>query len=299
MTIAQISEEAISQYDKDLDRVARDFYSQLLVVLNTFSKDGSLVINQAQLAQLEAKIYEALKDADYFKATDKYLASFARVKAHNVKWYKAQKINIVDSILRAPQVEYTINSTIDGLRQSGVRDFLVKPIANILRQDVLLGLTYESVAEKLRKQTIGAKITYAGGETVVKDGYLKQYVKQVAKDALNKYSRAVNAQVIKKFDMEHFYYVGGLKDTSRPVCIKLRDMSNGGTLTKAQIEAVVEEYCPGGVPSEEEITVTVNDITKTMKKGSGMEPGTTPVNFPDVCGGYGCDHELFGTRLPK
>lgn len=299
MTVAQISEDALSEYEKSMDTVARDFYEQLLGILNTFSKNGTLVVNQAQLAQLEAKIYDALKDADYMKATDKYLENFDKVAQVNKAWYKKQRINITDAILRRPQIEYTISQTVDGLRRAGVRDFMVKPIANILRQDVLLGLTYEATAEKLRKQTIGSKIKTATGETRVDDGYIKKYVKQVSKDALNKYGRAVSSQIIKDFNLTNYYYVGSLKDTSRPICIKLRDMSDGGTLTKAQIDKVVEEYCPNGTPSEDEITVTVNGITKTMKKGSGMEQGTTPANFPDVCGGYGCDHELMGTRSPK
>jgi hypothetical protein len=299
MTVAQISENAFNEYDKSLDEVAKDFYAQLLIILNKFSKDGTLVLNQSQLAQLEAKIYEALKDADYLKATDTYLKNFKKVKEADKKWYKAQKINVTDYILRKPQIEYTIQRAVDGLRQSGVRDFMIKPIANIIRQDVLLGLTYEAAAEKLRKQTIGTKIKLPNGEVKVDEGYIKRYAKQIAKDALNKTSRAVNAEVIRENKLTNYYYVGSLKDTSRPICIKLRELADGGTLNEEQVKKVVNEYCPNGEPSEELITVHVNGITKTMKKGSGMEPGTTPENFPDLCGGYECDHELLGVRLAK
>lgn len=299
MTVAQISENAFNEYDKSLDGVAKNFYSLLLTVLNKYSKDGTLVLNERKLAQLEDEIYKALKDADYLKATDAYLKNFKKVAEVNKKWYKAQKINVTDYILRKPQIEFTINQTVDALKQSGVREFMVKPIANIIRQDVLLGLTFDEAAEKLRKQTIGAKIKLPNGEVKVDEGYIKRYAKQVAFDGLHQYDGAINQQVKKEFGLGYALYIGSLVETSRPFCDHMRDASAGGTLTEEQVEKILQEHCPNGEPSQESTTYEVNGVKRTAKKGSGMISGTVMGNLTINRGGYGCRHELKWVRLPK
>jgi len=172
------------------------------------------------------------------------------------------------------------------LKGQGYLVNVIKPLENTIREHVLLQRAFKDLKIDLK-------------EKLVEKPYIVKRVDNIAFDSLKKYNGTTNEIVRIKHDLKWFYYIGSTIENSRPICDHLRDLGNRAISTD-ELKKILDDFCPNGNPSTEKITyVTVNNVSVTLPKGSGMKPGTTVANFPDNTGGYKCRHDVKFTRYPN
>lgn len=286
MTAPNYIEKSHAQYLKDLERSNNLVYNYLLLELAKFSESGTLQIKESELAQLDSKIKDAVKNSGYSEYTTNYLKTLDEVENIKSKEYAKDKISISDAIKDNEYIKEIKKQLIEHLRGSKLNEAVLKPLENIIRQNVLLNNTFENVANILKSKIIEKPI-------------INNHVDTIAYDTLHQYNGVINEQVRKKNNLRYFYYIGSEIETTRPFCDHMKDNFKGA-ISVDELEKVLNEFCPNGTPSETKITYeTVNGVVRTLKKGSGMIEGTTLENFTINRGGHRCNHEVKWTRYPK
>lgn len=284
---------ALEGIDKELAREIIKIYAKFVV-------GKELVLNAEELAQLDAAIVAAVRNTNYSDLLDVYLPNFDKLQELNKRLHRElndldpsdvlaenDKIinhtNVVKSRLQGtPSTIIRVTDVVDGekvVRQTPIRnaslDELVDPIADMIRQDVIIGTTFEAATETILEAIENKHLG------------LTKWAGQIARDALNQ-SDGIQQQAIKEeFGLKYVSYQGTIKDTTRPFCYHL--LSGGeNVFTEDQIAKALDSYCPEGVPSKSETTKTPSG--KSKEKGSGMIPGTVLENFTVYRGGYNCRH---------
>lgn len=288
-------ENIILEGDKlleDMSKVNKRLYDKIIEFVTLNIKDGKVSISNEDLAKLEDILYNEVKDSDYEENLIKYVALFdALLNSIDQEQVKANKlrVNAVKNLWTdLENNKDIINKVINDLGRSGIRDVMLRGIADAVREVNYFNLDYKSAVNVLKEKLYG--------EDGVDNSYVQRYVKQVAFDSLSQYDGAIQDKVRDTYGFTKFSYVGNSIETSRPFCVHLADTLGGEKLTIEQLQQALNEYCPGGVPSDKQITYEANGVQKKSKKGAGMIPGTTKDNFSQLKGGYNCRHRVLWGR---
>jgi hypothetical protein len=264
------AEETLSN---DILKVREQFYSQLILILQEFSTKNKLDYTDNQLAKLKTAIDKAFNKTSYEKYVNNYLSLYDEVIKDNIDFYKANKILTENYIINNEYLTELRRQAVDGLLSAdAIREQFKKPIENLMRIDIIRGISYQEAAEKLQGKL----------------GDMEGRVKTIVKDSLLQYDGAIGNEVRKEFNLKKFIYRNALVEASRPFCIHMKKQK---VWTIEELQEVLDEYCPDGIPSESKIEITtISGDRKKMSKGSGMIKGTNVVNFGQYRGGYGCGH---------
>jgi hypothetical protein len=159
----------------------------------------------------------------------------------------------------------------------------VDKIDEALRLQAIKGSTFEEAAATL-KELVTA--TDSGG------GIADRHFNQVARDAIMQYDGLIQEGLYNTFKPTAGRYLASVIETTRPICDHIKDRFGNQLIKRTELKAILDDYAPGGTPSDERITYqTVTNQPITAKKGSGMIQGTTIDNFQIFRGGYNCRHE--------
>lgn len=269
--------DIINKGDKIFDNSENEFlrsvkdsevfiFEELIKILNTLNISGGRLTTNTEaenfLMNMDAKIYNALKKANYDASVLKYTKNFGQI-AENTKELQSalNDINITDKQI-TPFLKLGVNSTIDRLAGSGLsKDFII-PIRDSLYQNILLGSDVSDVEKTLRDFTI----TSANG-----DSKLMKYVKQASRDSIQQFDGTLQQNIANELELNAMRYVGSLIKDSRKQCVRW-----------------VEDRVLLLDDLEEEIRWAFNN-------GSGMNPATTVDTFIIYRGGYNCRHRAVPT----
>jgi len=276
--IAALHEEKLL---KDIDKVSKRLYDILLREVAKLTKGGKLTAeNKALLSQLEGIIREALKEAGYTKAMDSYFAGFPAVLQWTNDYYQKQGLSLTPLLGDTKTYNEIQDRVTSDLRGAGVNKDIIKPLADLIRQGAFLGSSYDDAADSLKNVLIEKQLP-------------TRYVSEITKDALMMYEGAIQDEIRVRTNATHFYYVASLIETSRPFCVHMKDKYGSRAIAFSEVETDLNEYCPGGLPSQDVVTYeTVNGEMKTAKKGNGMFENTFAYNFAQKRGGYQCRHSV-------
>lgn len=268
--------------DKIPNLVDRTVLKLLLKKVAQYSENGRFNIDANSLAVLEGELYDEIKKTDYNTLVDSY------IKLFNVLDDKIIKEQVEINKLKASSIrEFWDNSkgraalldkVFYDLGSSGMKDVFVKGLVNIARDINFTNMTTQQAVNLLE-----LKIT--------QNSYTQRYIRSTVFDALNQYDGAFNNEIREQYDLKNFIYVGNTIETSRAICIHLRNDLNG-RFSEEKLKQVLNEYCPNGKPSDSKIKID----GKTYYKGGGMIEGTTFENFMQLRGGHGCRHRCLSTR---
>jgi hypothetical protein len=236
------------------------------IILNTIKKletdnDGNILTtnkNLKILRTLRGDIKRTIITPEYKKAVSRYLNGFNELKSINDFYYKA----IASGTLNANKYVFreVLNSSIDAtknsLLDSGITESIIKPVENILSQNVTTGASFQDLTESLRGEILGDKDRL---------GKLERYSKQITTDSLNQFNANYNQTVSQDLGMEFYYYNGAIKNTSREYCKHV--VKEGRYFHKKEVEK------------------------SASKEWSGKIPGTTSSNIFVYRGGYNCGHQ--------
>lgn len=288
-------EQIILDGDKLLEQMAgvdERLLNKVIEFISLNTKEGKVQISDEDLANLEDILYAEVKDSAYEEKLVNYLGLFDAMFnaiSHEQARVNNLKINAINELWsNAENNQDIINKVKYDLGQQGVKNVIIKGIADAVRETNYFNLDYKSAVTKLReliKPTTGEQQTYT-----------QRYLEQTAKDALNQYDGAVQDKVRTTYGFKNVMYVGNSIETSRPFCVHLRD-ELGGKISRDDLEKALKEYCPNGQPSDQYVTFEVPHKGKVKKKrGSGMIEGTTLDNFAQMRGGYGCRHRAIWVK---
>ena len=279
MATGEIQEKADIELAKELTTIENRLINRLLMDLNLLAVNNNLVFAPDYYATLEDKIVNYMRELGYVDKVNAYLSNYDAIDELAKDFYSRQRLLLENEAIRNPLNEQLRKSTIEALRGQGVAADFVKPLADILRVQALQGLTITQATEQLKAR--------------LEKPELVRYAGQVTQDAIMQYDGALNENIAKTYGLKEFIYFSSIIETSRPFCTHMKDKYGSRPIKQDEIKAVLDEYCPNGVPSDVPITyTTVNNVEKTAKKGSGMIEGTTVGNFAILKGGHRCRHEV-------
>lgn len=288
---------ALKGIDQQLAREIIKLYSKFVV-------GGELVLNAAELAQLEDSIISAVAATDYRDAVNTYIPNFDAIKNLNKDIHKdLNKIDaaaVLDENDKIANFQSAVEAQLRGtnavkirVTENGIKsvvnipnkslDELIQPIADIIRTDVIQGISFEAATEgildAISKKQLG----------------LERYAGQIARDALNQADGIQNDEIRKEFDLEYVRYVGTIATNTRPVCYHF--MTEKRVIKYEDLQKELDQFIPNGIPSES--TTNKTPTGKREKKGGGMIPGTDANNWLVRRGGYNCRHTAIAARRPE
>lgn len=277
MATGEIQDNANEKLAKDVDKINKGIIERLIATLSDISDKGILNFNTEYFATLEERIVNYTKYLGYDKAINNYIANLDSVDRALFKHYNNMGLNLQNEALNE-----AVNK---GFRQKISSNLKVgnalnaRDIAQMLRQQALLGMTAKEAGEALRGKLL--------------DHTFERYVDTVARDAIMQYDGLQNEKIAQDYGLKSFVYISSIIETSRPVCTHIKKTYGNRSITKLELQSVLNIYCPDGVPEDEKITFeTVNGRIRTMKKGSGIIEGTNVANFTVNRGGHNCRHEV-------
>ena len=172
------------------------------------------------LRTLRGDVKKSIITPKYKKDLKLFLTGFDELKKINDTYYKAiasGSLNANKQVFNEVK-NFSIEATKNSLLDSGITKEVIKPVENILSQNITSGASFQDMEEALRADILGDSQRL---------GKLERYSKQITTDSLNQFNANYNQTVSQDLKLEFYYYNGSLKETSRTYCI---GMIQGGEL---------------------------------------------------------------------
>ncbi len=285
MTVTSAIETSFNEYVKEIEKINKKLFSIIISHISDFVIDGKFDTSLSNVAKIKTFLIDALKKSGYVKATNEYMKVVDTIKEINTKWYNKENINISKSFdnLLVKNSEDAINNILRGGE-------LIRNIVEPLNKSLTSGLILKS----------NFKETYRNLDNIFNDKrIIPSYIENVAYDVMLEHDGTINNVVKVEHKLKYMYWIGSEIESTRPICSHIKDKYGSKSISEDQMQIVLDEYCPKGIPSKKIITyTTVNGKTFTREKGSGMKQGTNLENISEKRGGYKCRHEVKYTRRP-
>lgn len=283
MKLDEVIDKSSNNLISSAENADKKLFILILSVIIDNSEKGNLVFDRQKLAGLDNQIINAIRESGYSTAVDDYYNTFTNIDEEVQKVYDKEGLKVVTS---SPLIESTITESKQYFRGNSLIELVVKPLSENIRQASLIGLPTD-------------KLLTSFESIILEKSILKSFVTAESINTLEKYTGSINKEVREKYGLKWFNYVGSLIETSRPICDHIRDNFVGKSLNTDNLKIILDDFCPNGIPSKDKITyTTVNGVTRTLNKGSGMYENTFVENFDVNTGGHNCRHKVFWTRRP-
>lgn len=223
------------------------------------NQNGTIKTNTANLKLLRSirgDLNAIIVNPAYRKKLEDYLKAFGDLKTINDRYFQTLAAAFVpNKFLYKEILNSSIEITKNSLLEAGISENVIKPINDILTQNITSGALVTDLEDIVR--------TYVKGDAK-RLGRLQRYTTQITRDALNQYSANYTQAISSDLGLKWFYYSGGIKQNTRSYC-KSRA---GKYFSLEQIQDVPEEW-PGRIP------------------------GTNSSNILTYRGGYNCLHQFY------
>jgi hypothetical protein len=291
-SVGTIQDKANEKLTKQSNIISEALVNKLLADIGLIAKNNRLVFDTDYFAQLENRIINYTQELGYDKMVNSYLSNYDKVYDNLENYYARQRILLENEAINERINEIYRKQLVDTFALENAIN--ARDLARVLREQALLGMTVKEAQDNMKAMLQSPSNS---GQTV-----MTHRIDQVVQDAIMQYDGLHNANIADRYKLEDFYYFSSIIETSRPVCTHIKD-TYSGIITSDQLQVVLDEFCPNGIPSKikEEYT-TVNGVVRTLQKGSGMIDGTVLSNFAVNRGGYRCRHEVkftFSTKSSK
>ena len=260
----------VDRFQKNVGTRQNDMWSTIFKTIKKLEtdEDGNILTNSKNLKilrTLRGDIKKTIITPQYKKDLSRFLGGFDDLKGINDTYYKAiasTKLNANKQVFNEVK-NFSIEAVKNSLLDSGITENIIKPVENILNQNVTTGGSFQDLTEALRKDILGDIKTL---------GKLERYSKQITTDSLNQFNANYNQTVSQDLGLEFYFYNGALKETSRTYCI---GMVQGG-----------QHGLPGGRYYHKK------EVEKSASlEWAGKIPGTNSSSIFVNRGGFNCGHQ--------
>lgn len=271
-------DDAIEQFGGNLTVIEKNILSEIELLVKDLELDGSGRIksntaNLKKIGTIGKKLERIVLSKTYLKDVANFTRSFSELASLQSRMYdvRNERLSLIEQM--------SIDSTIDGLTESGVKANIVNPIRDMLVKNVLAGGKYSDLLTSLRNQIQPAD----------KDGVVSRYLKTYTLDSINTFSANYNKIISDIGKYEWFQYTGSLIETSREFCENMVEK-------KYFHVSEIPELLKGHIDGHE------CGLSPRTGKPHGMKEETTKDNFTQLRGGWNCGHQVVGlpdAAVPK
>lgn len=267
--------EAISKFDEKLPSLQKRMLEELSPLLKEVETSRGKILNNTKnlklLMSIERTIEKAIINKDYQKSVNEFIRAFDSLSSLNIEYFKTMAPNVKPSESASIIVQFAKETTINDLIGAGLKESVIKPVREIIRQNIVSGGSYASFTEEVRRFIIGNEND---------PGKLIRYSGQMAKDAINQFNAQFHETIAIDLKFNWGRYVGSNIETTREFCLHLTKKE---WIHRSELPEIIKGNIDGKKVK----------LSNSTGLPLGMIPGTTADNFKVRRGGYNCGHQFF------
>jgi hypothetical protein len=277
-TLLQTIEDASVKFNSKLPAIEKKILNEISLLMKDFSvKNGKILSNMDNLKllnKIKGKLERLVFSKEYVKDVSDFVRAYSTVAGIQNNYFKALDKNFKAKDYYSALKQVAIDSTIEGLTESGVRANVIKPVTDLLLTGITSGQSYAQMEETLRKTLT---------ETADGAGALSRYAKTYTIDSINQFSAEYMTAISSDLGYEWFAYRGTNLETTREFC---KHMKKKEYVHKSEFPEILKGKING------------HQCRIYEKTGLpyGMKEGTNVDNFTANRGGWNCGHQLVPLR---
>lgn len=261
---------ALSKFDKSIPMLQSKLYKEMLVQIKRLDTKGDRIAvtvkNLSILASIKNKLNKIILNPEYNGEVKDFVKAFNNVYNLQFEYWKGIEKTFKPKPLLKAIRNQAITDTVQSLTSQGISANVSDAIINILRTNITSGGSYADLANQLRQSLTN---------TEESKGILDRYVKTIAKDSINQFSRQYTQIVSSDLGYVWFRYMNSDIETTRCFCDKMTDKDY---FHISEVPKILEGMgC---------------DIYPKTKLPYGLIDGTNPENFFIRAGGWNCGHSI-------
>ena len=270
--LTYVLESSVNDFIKAVPGIQDKIFAEVVGLIKDLEVSNGRIKNNIAnirtIGKIKTQLRKIILSKEYLKNVSKYIKQFDNVSALQNKYFNSLQAEFSAGKVYEEIKLQSIDSALESLTESGITENVIKPIQDILRQNITGGGTITKFVGQMREFITN---TDAG------DGKLLKYSKQIVTDSINQYNRQYGQIVSDDLGWNWFEYSGSLIKTSREFCVHMVKKryvhrSEFTTVLKGDIDGrKIAVYDKTGLPY-------------------GLIAGTDQYNFPVYAGGYQCGH---------
>lgn len=267
-------DDSVIKFSKALPGLQNDILTEVVSLIRdleiTNGRIDNSVKNLRTIGKIESKLKKIILNPDYKNEVGDFVETFDEVAKLQNKYFASLAEEFKPSALVKEIKNQAIGSTVADLTEAGISSDVIKPIQDILRQNITTGGTVKSFISQMTDFITGTEGV---------DGALVKYAGQIVTDSINQYSAQYMSAVSGDLGWKWYMYSGTLLTTSREFC---KEMVKKKYVHESEFKTVLNGDINGKqIP-----------VSKKSDLPYGLIEGTTPSNFQIYRGGYRCGHQL-------
>lgn len=270
--LIKVLESSVDDFTKAVPGIQDQIFAQVTKLIKELEvSNGRIKNNIANIrtvGKIKTELRKIILSKDYLKNVAKYIKQFETVTALQNRYFNSLQAEYSPGKIYEEIKAQAVESAMESLTESGITQNVIKPIQDILRQNITGGGTIAKFVGQMREFITN---TDAG------DGKLLKYSKQIVTDSINQYNRQYGQIVSDDLGWNWFEYSGSIIKTSREFCIH---MVKKRYVHRREFSTVLK----GDIDGKK---IPVSDRTGLPY---GLIDGTDQYNFPVLAGGYQCGH---------
>jgi len=275
--IVKTIKKSLSRFDKSIPDLQDRLYKEMLNEIKRLDTKGDkisvTVKNLSILTSIKNKLNRLILNKEYTDQIKDFAKSFNDVYALQFEYWKSIEKTFKPKPLLKAIRNQAITDTVKSLTTQGISANVSDAIIGILRQNITAGGSYKDLSEQLRQSLTN---------TPESKGILDRYVKTVANDSINQFSRSYTNIVSNDLGYQFYRYMNTDIDTTRCWCNAMTD------LNYFHISEVPDLLLGKGLKCDGESV----PIYKKTGLPYGMIEGTNPENVFIRAGGWNCRHSI-------
>ena len=270
--LTDVLESSVNDFIKAVPGIQDKIFAEVVGLIKDLEVSNGRIKNNIAnirtIGKIKTQLRKIILSKEYLKNVSKYIKQFDNVSTLQNKYFNSLQAEFSAGKVYEEIKLQSIDSALESLTESGITENVIKPIQDILRQNITGGGTITKFVGQMREFITN---TDAG------DGRLLKYSKQIVTDSINQYNRQYGQIVSDDLGWNWFEYSGSLIKTSREFCVHMVKKryvhrSEFTTVLKGDIDGKkIAVYDKTGLPY-------------------GLIAGTDQYNFPVYAGGYRCGH---------
>jgi len=269
--------KALKGFDKSIPGLQGKLYDEMIEQIKRLDiKNGNLSVtvkNLSILNSIKGKLNRIILNPEYKGEIKAFLTSFNDVYKLQFEYWKGIEAKFTPRPLLKAIRNQAIADTAASLTTQGISANVSDNIIGILRTNITSGGSYASLAEQLRQSLVN---------TPESKGILDRYVKTVASDSINQFSRSYTSIVASDLGYEFYRYMNSDIETTRCWCNAMTDLD---FFHVSELPALLKGE---GLKCDGESVA----IYKKTGLPYGMIDGTNVENVFVRAGGYNCRHSI-------
>ena len=270
--LTDVLESSVNDFIKAVPGIEDKIFAEVVGLIKDLEVSNGRIKNNIAnirtIGKIKTQLRKIILSKEYLKNVSKYIKQFDNVSALQNKYFNSLQAEFSAGKVYEEIKLQSIDSALESLTESGITENVIKPIQDILRQNITGGGTITKFVGQMREFITN---TDAG------DGKLLKYSKQIVTDSINQYNRQYGQIVSDDLGWNWFEYSGSLIKTSREFCVH---MVKKRYIHRSEFTTVLK----GDIDGKE---IAVYDKTGLPY---GLIAGTDQYNFPVYAGGYQCGH---------